>query len=1262
MNFFKTNIRAPRRREKAALRTMILIGLVSMFYFIRWILQPIHVGYAPLYWLIILTMGYLMLRILHEWYHYFFITLPKKPSPSREYTVDVLTTYCTGEPYEMIRETLHAIKNIRYPHESYLCDDAGDDYVKTLCKDLGINYVTRDNRKDAKAGNINNALRQATGEICVILDPDHVPEPDFIDKVIPYFEDPAIGYVQVVQAYKNRHESIVAKGAAQQTFQFYGPMMMTMNHYGTVQAIGANCTFRRAALDSIGGHAPGLAEDMHTAMQLHAKGWRSVYEPSIVARGLVPSTLSGYYKQQLKWARGTTDLLLKTYPRLFKSFTWRQRLHYGTIPFHYFSGFVFLLNFLIPVLALFFNLIPMKVDMIDLMLVGAPFATTILLIRHFVQRWVMDEAERGFHVMGGILHIGTWWINILGVLFTFLRIEVPYDPTPKDGKEGNTLKLNMPNIIIGVISLLAIVYGLYLDWSPFSLVMAFLAFTNLGFMVFMIIAGLQPKFREYQQRKRLFDGAIKQVRKARRNVWHLKHWLYVGFRQGGLSLSVLTAIICVYLYKFSPGPEPMDHFSTHAFYSGIYQPNPVKPGYSDLQKIDRMSSESDIDFAITSLYLPWSGGNDSLPLDYLNQVYESGSIPMITWEPWLHELINYSADSMGIMEALRNGEMDPSLRLMAGRFRDLERPVFLRFAHEADNPHYPWSEKGNIDAETFIAAWRHVYEVFDEEGAQNVIWVWNPWNPATAASLFPGEDYVDWIGLTLLNYAEMNRSRKWLSFDQLYLSFDSTGIFDYQLPVMLAEFGSLEQSGRQEHWFERAFEDIRANYPEIRATVFFNADADQNIPDQGLNNYSELSWAIRDEKEVFGHFKDEFAILADGNTGRIEPLENVQSPVSVAAPEWQVHQGVNFHKGKDWKGNYDELSMRTAKGDFRNIKRLGADVVKWSGPGIYDRNALRAAGLENLKIMYSFWIPEHLDFLRDEDRLAELEAKILKTVRTHKDNELIIAWNLGNDSWQGLRRSYPKPELFSQQKAYMAWMEGITQKIYQVDSVRPITLDIDLHERMEKEIEFLQGRLPLIASFGVRLETRDSLLLPSLASLEAPHFISATPPAFVHRLGNGLSFIEHYKDQRTANYASLGGLLDINGGFKPCYYNIQDLWTGSANAREDMELRIITPAQPIYPYQRIRYHVAMPDSTGNWSLAAEPEEDGLKYAWYLVRADKYGNYMRADWKGDREACAITIPENYEQYRLYLIVTNGERSWTRMVRLNRPFEVPGLASR
>ena len=55
--------------------------------------------------------------------------------------------------------------------------------------------------------------------------------------------------------------------------------------HGAAVAIGANCTFRRAALLSIGGHGVGLAEDLVTAIRLHARGWRSIYLPEIVSRG-----------------------------------------------------------------------------------------------------------------------------------------------------------------------------------------------------------------------------------------------------------------------------------------------------------------------------------------------------------------------------------------------------------------------------------------------------------------------------------------------------------------------------------------------------------------------------------------------------------------------------------------------------------------------------------------------------------------------------------------------------------------------------------------------------------------------------------------------------------------------------------------------------------------------------------------------------------------------------------------------------------------
>ncbi|HEY0008258.1 MAG TPA: glycosyltransferase, partial [Tepidisphaeraceae bacterium] len=265
--------------ELRKFRLLIVAAALSLVALLVWLLQADRVGdWAPY----TLLTGALLLRASGwalEWMNYWRINVPPEAKPKRAWTVDVLTTACPGEPYGMIVRTLKAMVAIRYPHTNYLCDEGNDPYLKKVCEQLGVVHVTRTLKTHAKAGNVNNALRQATGQIVVVLDPDHEPSPYLLDRTLGYFEDPAIGFVQSSQPYRNVGDNFVARGAAEQTYHFYGPTMMGMHGHGTTQAIGANCVFRRAALDTIGGHASGLAEDMHTAMRLYSHGWRSVYVP-----------------------------------------------------------------------------------------------------------------------------------------------------------------------------------------------------------------------------------------------------------------------------------------------------------------------------------------------------------------------------------------------------------------------------------------------------------------------------------------------------------------------------------------------------------------------------------------------------------------------------------------------------------------------------------------------------------------------------------------------------------------------------------------------------------------------------------------------------------------------------------------------------------------------------------------------------------------------------------------------------------------------
>ena len=102
------------------MRVLVLGGLVALGVFLYWFVKADIIGYAPLFWPLAIAFGYKMLRILHEWYHYVGMSVKERPKLTRTYTVDMLTTFCAGEPYEMVLETLQAMVDVRYPHTTYL--------------------------------------------------------------------------------------------------------------------------------------------------------------------------------------------------------------------------------------------------------------------------------------------------------------------------------------------------------------------------------------------------------------------------------------------------------------------------------------------------------------------------------------------------------------------------------------------------------------------------------------------------------------------------------------------------------------------------------------------------------------------------------------------------------------------------------------------------------------------------------------------------------------------------------------------------------------------------------------------------------------------------------------------------------------------------------------------------------------------------------------------------------------------------------------
>ena len=191
------------------------------------------------------------------------------------------------------------------------------------------------------------------------------------------------------------------------------------------------------------------------------------------------------------------------------------------------------------------------------------------------------------------------------------------------------------------------------------------------------------------------------------------------------------------------------------------------------------------------------------------------------------------------------GTFDSYIREFAEAARDWGHPFFLRFNWEMNGDWFPWSEgvNGNQPGE-YVAAWRHVHDIFTAVGATNATWVWCPnVDPGQKlqdlASLYPGDDYVDWTGLDGYNWGTNPATPDgWKSFDQLFGStYDAiTETIAPSKPMIIGEVGSTEYGGSKAAWIAEMLEAAADRLSEdprpalVREVRRRNGLADRDLP------------------------------------------------------------------------------------------------------------------------------------------------------------------------------------------------------------------------------------------------------------------------------------------------------------------------------------------------------------------------------------------------------------------------------------------------
>ena len=341
----------------------------------------------------------------------------------------------------------------------------------------------------AKAGNINYAIfsGETTGEFIVTLDADHIPKPEFLHRVLPYFyqynlrtgkyQQNQIAFVQTPQAFSNLPPG---DPFGHQAHLFYGPIQQGKDGMGAAFYTGTNAIMRREALVSVGLQnfadeyeldnnrldefelvggvsSNSITEDMNTAMRLHAAGWQSVYHHEVLSVGLAPEDLSSTMKQRLRWAQGTIQVLLKENPWKKPGLTFWQRLQYFQTMYSYFAGFFIVIFIACPLIYFFTGIIPLRAYSFDFAIHFLP-AFILNRLTFLAATWGISAGELWRSEQYAIAFFP---LMIKAVWSIFSGKDVKFQVTPKQRQAGRYLNLVKTQLFIFALTILGIVYTVY---------------------------------------------------------------------------------------------------------------------------------------------------------------------------------------------------------------------------------------------------------------------------------------------------------------------------------------------------------------------------------------------------------------------------------------------------------------------------------------------------------------------------------------------------------------------------------------------------------------------------------------------------------------------------------------------------------------------------------------------------------------------------------------------------------------------------------
>lgn len=246
------------------------------------------------------------------------------------------------------------------------------------------------------------------------------------------------------------------------------------------------------------------------------------------------------------------------------------------------------------------------------------------------------------------------------------------------------------------------------------------------------------------------------------------------------------------------------------------------------KSIPELEQKLDYKFPVILSYVHYGS---PFPTEFMQKNYEEGRLIELTYQMTTNNNEDFHCYTP-MLDAYR-GLLDEEIRAFARDAKAFGKPFLFRLNNEMNSDWTSYSGVVNLsDPDIYISVWQRIYEIFEEEGVDNAIWIYNPndrnyppcnWNDFTV--YYPGNKYVQMIGLTGYNngtyYAEQN-GEEWREFEQIYDEVNTKykDLFG-SFPWIITEFASSSYGGDKAKWIDNMFGCLD-KYPNIKMAVWFS--------------------------------------------------------------------------------------------------------------------------------------------------------------------------------------------------------------------------------------------------------------------------------------------------------------------------------------------------------------------------------------------------------------------------------------------------------